>query len=234
MAIVAYAVLHRFAVAEVSTNVAPGQVGQMVVGQLVKSLATWGQYLVPLLLLAGAAASAIGRRKRQGLIAEVAGDTAGTALRTMSWRDFELLVGEAFRMRGYTVTETGGGMQEETTALGVPCVTIRENTERPITVSEGTNVLAGTDPGRVVALLALAGCLAPAMAQTGRTATAAAAKKDVWPGLPPGATEDYMALRDGVRLGANVFKPVGVGPWPVVLTMTPSGLSLWRMVSITL
>lgn len=37
-----------------------------------------------------------------------------------------------------------GGLQEETTALGVPCVTIRENTERPITVARGTNVLAGT------------------------------------------------------------------------------------------
>lgn len=109
MAIVAYAVLHRFAVAEVSTNVAPGQMGQMVVGQLVKSLATWGQYLVPLLLLAGAAASAIGRRKRQGLVAEVAANADGAALRSMSWRDFELLVGEAFRLRGYTVTETGGG-----------------------------------------------------------------------------------------------------------------------------
>lgn len=109
MAIVTYVVLHRFAVADVSTNAAPGQMGQMVVGHLGKAIATWAQYLVPLLLLAGAAASAIGRRKRQGLIAEVAGDTAGTALRTMRWRDFELLVGEAFRMRGYTVTETGGG-----------------------------------------------------------------------------------------------------------------------------
>lgn len=109
MAIVAYAVLHRFAVAEVSTNVAPGQMGQMVVRQLVKSLATWGQYLVPLLLLAGAAASAIGRRKRQGLVAEVAANADGAALRSMNWRDFELLVGEAFRLRGYTVTETGGG-----------------------------------------------------------------------------------------------------------------------------
>jgi UDP-N-acetylglucosamine 2-epimerase (non-hydrolysing) len=37
-----------------------------------------------------------------------------------------------------------GGLQEETTALRVPCVTIRENTERPITVQIGTNVLAGT------------------------------------------------------------------------------------------
>jgi restriction system protein len=49
IAIVTYAVLHRFAVAEVVTNVALGQMGQMVVGILVKALATWGQYLVPLL-----------------------------------------------------------------------------------------------------------------------------------------------------------------------------------------
>ncbi len=37
-----------------------------------------------------------------------------------------------------------GGMQEETTALGIPCFTIRENTERPITIEEGTNILVGT------------------------------------------------------------------------------------------
>ncbi|MFD3546634.1 non-hydrolyzing UDP-N-acetylglucosamine 2-epimerase [Streptomyces sp. NPDC058655] len=49
------------------------------------------------------------------------------------------------------VLTDSGGVQEETTALGVPCVTLRENTERPITVSEGTNVLAGTDPERVLA-----------------------------------------------------------------------------------
>ena len=39
-----------------------------------------------------------------------------------------------------------GGLQEETTALGVPCITLRENTERPVTVTDGTNVLAGSDP----------------------------------------------------------------------------------------
>ena len=44
-----------------------------------------------------------------------------------------------------------GGLQEETTALGVPCITIRENTERPVTVDEGSNVLVGTDPARIVA-----------------------------------------------------------------------------------
>jgi N-acetylglucosaminyldiphosphoundecaprenol N-acetyl-beta-D-mannosaminyltransferase len=49
------------------------------------------------------------------------------------------------------VLTDSGGMQEETTALGVPCVTVRDNTERPITLKEGTNVLAGTDPKLVVA-----------------------------------------------------------------------------------
>ena len=42
-----------------------------------------------------------------------------------------------------------GGIQEETTALGVPCLTFRENTERPITVTEGTNRLIGLDPTRL-------------------------------------------------------------------------------------
>jgi UDP-N-acetylglucosamine 2-epimerase (non-hydrolysing) len=49
------------------------------------------------------------------------------------------------------VLTDSGGMQEETTALGVPCITIRENTERPVTVDEGSNVLAGTDPAVIVA-----------------------------------------------------------------------------------
>ncbi|CAN7503222.1 non-hydrolyzing UDP-N-acetylglucosamine 2-epimerase [Massilia sp. LjRoot122] len=48
------------------------------------------------------------------------------------------------------VLTDSGGLQEETTALGVPCVTIRENTERPVTVDEGSNVLAGTDPDTIV------------------------------------------------------------------------------------
>jgi UDP-N-acetylglucosamine 2-epimerase (non-hydrolysing) len=42
-----------------------------------------------------------------------------------------------------------GGLQEETTALSIPCLTLRENTERPITISHGTNILAGTNPVKI-------------------------------------------------------------------------------------
>jgi UDP-N-acetylglucosamine 2-epimerase (non-hydrolysing) len=47
------------------------------------------------------------------------------------------------------VLTDSGGIQEETTALGVPCITLRHNTERPITVTEGTNTIVGTDPEKI-------------------------------------------------------------------------------------
>ncbi len=47
------------------------------------------------------------------------------------------------------VLTDSGGLQEETTALGIPCLTLRENTERPITIEMGTNVLVGTDPEKI-------------------------------------------------------------------------------------
>ena len=46
-----------------------------------------------------------------------------------------------------------GGIQEETTALGVPCLTLRENTERPITVEQGTNTLVGRSGAAILAAL---------------------------------------------------------------------------------
>lgn len=49
------------------------------------------------------------------------------------------------------VLTDSGGIQEETTALGIPCLTLRENTERPITVEQGTNTVVGTDPTRILA-----------------------------------------------------------------------------------
>ena len=50
------------------------------------------------------------------------------------------------------VLTDSGGIQEETTALGVPCITLRSNTERPITVDEGTNTIAGQDPEAILSI----------------------------------------------------------------------------------
>jgi UDP-N-acetylglucosamine 2-epimerase (non-hydrolysing) len=49
------------------------------------------------------------------------------------------------------VLTDSGGIQEETTVLGIPCLTLRDNTERPITVQQGTNTIVGRDPARIVA-----------------------------------------------------------------------------------
>lgn len=55
-------------------------------------------------------------------------------------------------MAGATMVLTdSGGIQEETTALSVPCITLRENTERPITIEQGTNILAGCDAKAIMA-----------------------------------------------------------------------------------
>jgi UDP-N-acetylglucosamine 2-epimerase (non-hydrolysing) len=51
--------------------------------------------------------------------------------------------------RARLVLTDSGGLQEETTVLGIPCLTLRENTERPITVELGTNVVVGTDPDKI-------------------------------------------------------------------------------------
>src|SRR3989454_3178953 len=64
----------------------------------------------------------------------------------LGYLDFLCLLSQA-----RLVLTDSGGIQEETTALGVPCLTLRENTERPITISEGTNLLVGTDPVKIVA-----------------------------------------------------------------------------------
>jgi UDP-N-acetylglucosamine 2-epimerase (non-hydrolysing) len=52
--------------------------------------------------------------------------------------------------RAKIVLTDSGGLQEETTVLGVPCLTLRENTERPVTITQGTNQLVGTDRTRIV------------------------------------------------------------------------------------
>jgi UDP-N-acetylglucosamine 2-epimerase (non-hydrolysing) len=80
-------------------------------------------------------------------------DTTGVAIDQSRWKviepvgyhDFLHLLSSA-----RVVLTDSGGIQEETTVLGVPCITLRENTERPVTIHEGTNQLTGTDRDAVL------------------------------------------------------------------------------------
>jgi restriction system protein len=89
-------------------NTAPGQIGNLMFQSIWMGLATAGQYFVPILCLAGAAMSAYRRHQRQTLVATVGSSKAADALDGISWQEFEILVGEAFRLQGYQVAETGG------------------------------------------------------------------------------------------------------------------------------
>jgi UDP-N-acetylglucosamine 2-epimerase (non-hydrolysing) len=66
----------------------------------------------------------------------------------LGYLDFVRLMSEA-----RIVLTDSGGIQEETTVLGTPCVTLRDNTERPVTLTHGTNVLGGTEPTRIRAAI---------------------------------------------------------------------------------
>jgi len=78
-------------------------------------------------------------------------DLAGIELvDPLGYLDFLSLEAEAA-----AVLTDSGGVQEETTFLGVPCFTLRDNTERPVTVRAGTNTLLGLDPGRIAEIPAL-------------------------------------------------------------------------------
>src|SRR5690242_15275224 len=72
-------------------------------------------------------------------------ETSLLLLPPMGYLDFLRLMSDA-----RLVLTDSGGIQEETTILGVQCVPLRQNTERPITIEQGTNRLAGADPPRIL------------------------------------------------------------------------------------
>ncbi|HUW26278.1 MAG TPA: restriction endonuclease [Gallionella sp.] len=108
LAVASYFWLHYIAVAPVVVA-QQGQMATVMTQSLYKGLATAGQYVLPLVCIIGALLSALGRWKRKQLIDGVNASSAVSALNEMTWQEFEMLVGEAFRRTGYTVSETGGG-----------------------------------------------------------------------------------------------------------------------------
>ena len=109
IAIIGYLVLHGMAGPVQVGSVQPAQVGQLMTQTMIATFANIGQYIVPLVGLAGAVTSFFRREQRTALISSVAQSKSAKALDGMSWREFEMLVGEAYALQGYSVAETGGG-----------------------------------------------------------------------------------------------------------------------------
>lgn len=104
-----YAGLHWFAGTPVPTNTDPKKMFDVVGPTMWRTLATFGQYVFPAALVVGAGLSAWKARTRLTLAARASADPSTSTLNQMSWREFELVVGEALRQRGYKVYERGGG-----------------------------------------------------------------------------------------------------------------------------
>jgi restriction system protein len=109
LAFLAYILLHSVAGREVVVNTTPGQIHTVVLPAVLKALAGFGQYILPLICLVGAVVSAVRRSKRKALITDVATSKARQPLEGITWKEFEILVGEAFRLQGYQVAENHAG-----------------------------------------------------------------------------------------------------------------------------
>jgi len=109
LALVSYVVLHQLSVPPKASSLHPGQLADFVQRSMLAMFAFYGQLLVPILCLFAALGSFLKRRHRVGLVGRVTQAKSADALNGMSWREFEILVSEAFRLQGYKVTEQGGG-----------------------------------------------------------------------------------------------------------------------------
>lgn len=109
LAVAVYVLLQPYAVLETPIQAAPGQISRVVAGQMGRTFAYYGQYILPLLFLSGALASFFKQRKRKNLVWFAGSGKTDNPLHNINWKDFELLAGEVFRMRGFTVIENDSG-----------------------------------------------------------------------------------------------------------------------------
>ncbi|CAN5320941.1 restriction endonuclease [soil metagenome] len=108
LAVAFYALLHSVASTAMPATHSMSEMGNFIVQSAGVQLATIGQYLVPVLCLTSAMVSIMRRAKRRRLLADIAARAGTDALQGLTWQSFELLVGEYYRNKGYTVAENGG------------------------------------------------------------------------------------------------------------------------------
>ena len=113
-----------------------------------------------------------------------------TLIDPVGYLDFLSLEADA----GAVLTDSGG-IQEETTYLGIPCFTLRDNTERPVTIRAGTNTLLGLDPDRIAGIpdLLRAGAGARGAGPEASSAPESPMRPDLWDGRAADRVADVLA-----------------------------------------
>lgn len=110
LAITSYLVLHFYATRPLAPPSAPGpgQFGSAAVHSMFTTLAMIGQFLLPFAFSVGALVSAVGSFRQKKLLEETAKSPDVAALNSMTWQEFEMLVAEYYRQKGFAVSREGG------------------------------------------------------------------------------------------------------------------------------
>lgn len=111
LALVSYLIFHAIA-GRPLPPIDPKQVAAAMPGMYLRGIAGALQYVAPVLCLMGAAVSFVRRRKRDSLVASTTASASADALNGMTWREFEMLTAEAFRLQGFDVREQGGSLPD--------------------------------------------------------------------------------------------------------------------------
>jgi UDP-N-acetylglucosamine 2-epimerase (non-hydrolysing) len=151
----------------------PALVDGPLLAEAMAALATVGNTLPVLFPVHPRTRKMLGGREYSGV----------TLIDPIGYLDFLSLESEAA-----AVLTDSGGIQEETTYLGVPCFTLRDNTERPVTIRAGTNTLLGLDPARISEIPGLLGSGSPTVADGG-----AAPHPERWDGHAAERVADVLA-----------------------------------------
>jgi len=109
IAAASYVLLHPLADIPIPQATKPGDLAGPLTAQIIRTGAMIGQYVLPVVFLFGASVSGLKAYRNKKLLADAKATTDSADLMNLSWEDFEHLVGEAFRERGFSVSETAPG-----------------------------------------------------------------------------------------------------------------------------
>jgi len=129
-----YLGLHLYASQPVAPATTKTQIASSISTTFFVTVAGVLQYVLPLVCLAAAAASAWRASKRKSLVQGVTSSRSAASLDAMTWQEFELLVGAAFRQKGYKVTELGGAGPDG----GVDLLLVKGGETTPLTATSNS------------------------------------------------------------------------------------------------